>query len=206
MGNDKYGDCTCAAAGHMIQEWTANVGDAVTPSTDDIIAAYKHFVGNKTDNGVSMLDFLIYWRAVGIDNDTIMAFAQLELRNSILVQDSIYLFGSCYIGVSLPDFACGDDVPDPLAVPWELPPQGAVGDAAPNPQKGHCIPAVGYDQRNLYVVTWGALKVMSWPFYHAYADEAYAVLSEDWISKTLGTAPQGLDLATLKNDLGLVTS
>ena len=25
--NDRYGDCTCAAAGHMIQSWTANAGD-----------------------------------------------------------------------------------------------------------------------------------------------------------------------------------
>lgn len=29
---------------------------------------------------------------------------------------------------------------------------------------------------------WGAVKSMSWQFYAAYADEAYAVLSEDFIA------------------------
>jgi len=26
MDNDQIGDCTCAAAGHLLMEWTANVG------------------------------------------------------------------------------------------------------------------------------------------------------------------------------------
>ncbi len=86
-----------------------------------------------------------------------------------------------------------------LGVPWIVPPQGPTGDAAPNPQNGHCIPAVAYDQRNLYVVTWGAVKSMSWPFYVAYADEAFAVLSKDFLKA--GKAPEGFDLGQLTADL-----
>jgi hypothetical protein len=59
---------------------------------------------------------------------------------------------------------------------------------------------VGYDADQLWIVTWGELKSMSWDFYHAYADEAYAVLSRDFIDKS-GMAPAGLDLQTLKADL-----
>ena len=76
-----------------------------------------------------------------------------------------------------------------------------MGNAAPNPNNGHCIPAVGYDERNLYVVTWGALKPMSWQFYDAYADEVFAVLSNDWINAKLGVAPSGFNLAALNQDL-----
>ena len=60
---------------------------------------------------------------------------------------------------------------------------------------------MGYDVRNLYIVTWGALKPMSWGFYQAYMDEAYAVLSADWISKKLKKAPPGFDIKTLDADL-----
>jgi hypothetical protein len=60
---------------------------------------------------------------------------------------------------------------------------------------------VAYDQRGLTVVTWGALQRMTWGFLYAYCDEAYAVLSQDWISHTTNLAASGFDLAALENDL-----
>ena len=41
---------------------------------------------------------------------------------------------------------------------------------------------------------------MGWDFYNAYADESYAVLSQDFIDK-VGTNPAGFDLAALEVDL-----
>ncbi len=52
-------------------------------------------------------------------------------------------------------------------------------------------------------MTWGAVKAMSWQFYKAYSDEAYAVLSHDWIAKN-GKAVAGFDLKTLEADLQLI--
>ncbi len=205
MGNDTNGDCTCAAAGHMIEEWTANTGTQKTLSDSTILSAYRHFAGSDPDAGASMLDVLKYWRKTGIGGDKILGFVQLQPRSTIQVKDSISLFGNCYIGVSLPDFAVAANT-NVVTTPWVVPPQGAVGDAAPNPDNGHCIPAVGYDDRNIYVVTWGTLKMMSWEFYQAYMDEAFAVLSNDWISQKLGTAPSGFNLATLQQDLRSVES
>jgi hypothetical protein len=136
-------------------------------------------------------------------HDKVAAFVALEPKNDVQVKDSVFLFGSCYIGVSLPDFAV--NAPDMLAVPWTVPAKGTTGDAAPNPNNGHCIPAVAYDEHNVYVVTWGALKSMTWQFYETYMDEAYAVLSKDWISKKLKKSPQGLDLSQLQDDLTAIT-
>lgn len=200
MLNDNYGDCVVAAAGHMIQEWTANTGNEFIPPDSDIASAYTHWVGSATDQGISMLDFLLYWQTFGLAGRTIDSFTMLELGNNVQAQDSIYLFGNCYIGVALPDFAVKTDDP------WDVPSSGPIGAAAPNPKNGHCIPAVAYDQRFLYVVTWGAIRKMSWRFYDSYADEVYAVLSTDWINKTLGTSPEGLDLSTLQKDLKAVTA
>jgi hypothetical protein len=205
MGNDTYGDCTCAAAGHMIEEWTANTGTEKTLSNAQILVAYNHFAKGNADAGASMLDVLKYWRKTGIGGDKITAFVQLEPKDDIQARDAVNIFGNCYIGVALPNFAVAPDT-NFLDTPWVVPPQGPVGDAAPNPKNGHCIPAVGYDARNLYVVTWGALKSMSWQFFDAYMDEAFAVLSGDWISTKVGTSPSGFDMAALQKDLAAVTS
>ncbi len=198
-GNDQYGDCTCAAAGHMIQDWTATAGGEVTPPEQAVLQFYEHFVGTPPppDAGCNMLDVLKYWRSTGLAGHQILAFAGLEPKNDVQARDALYLFGDVYIGVELPDFAVQGDM---LAVPWVVPPQGATGNAAPNPNNGHCVPAVGYDARNLYVVTWGKVKSMSWPFYDAYADEAFAVLSQDFIGKT-GKDIAGFDLQALQSDL-----
>ncbi len=198
-GNDRLGDCTCAAAGHMIQEWTANTGKIKTISEKAVETAYDYFSGGNPDAGANMLDVLNYWRHTGIGGNKINAFVGLEPRNVVQAKDSVKIFGTCYIGVALPDFAVNPNE-DFLKIPWVVPPQGPVGNAKPNLKNGHCIPAVGYDTRNLYVVTWGAVKAMSWEFYKAYMDEAYAVLSPDWAKK----APNGFDLKTLQADLAAI--
>jgi len=203
MANDTYGDCTCAAAGHMIEEWTANTATQEILPDCAILKAYNHFAHGNPDAGASMLSILKYWRKTGIGGDKITAFAQLEPQNDIQARDAINIFGNLYIGLALPDFAVAPGT-DFLQTPWEVPPGGPVGDAAPNQNNGHCVPAVAYDQRQLYVVTWGALKTMSWQFYDAYAEEAFAVLSPDWINKKVGTSPSGFDMAALQQDLKAV--
>jgi hypothetical protein len=204
MENDNYGDCTCAAAGHMILEWTANTRPkpVVIPNAD-ILKFYNHFSGGNPDAGANMLDVLNYWRKKGLDSHKILAYAQLTLKSATQVKSAVSIFANCYIGVALPDFAvtppAGKTV---LDIPWVVPQGGATGANAPNPNNGHCIPAVGYDQQNLYVVTWGALKPMSWEFYAAYADESFAVLSTDWLSQN--KTPAGFNLATLEQDLAAI--
>jgi hypothetical protein len=197
--NDQYGDCTCAAAGHMIQNWTASVGTEVTVPDPSVLTFYEHFVGTPppADAGCNMLQVLRYWRKTGLDAHKVLAFASLDLQNQVQAQSAVWLFGSIYIGVALPDFATQGDM---LTVPWVVPPGGPVGNAAPNQNNGHCIPAVAYDANQLWIVTWGELKSMSWDFYNAYADESFAVISQDFIAAN-GLNPAGFDLDALKADL-----
>jgi len=199
--NDQYGDCTCAAAGHMIQNWSASAATEVTPPPQTILKFYEHFVGTPPppDAGCNMLSVLKYWRKAGLDEHKVQAFTSLQLKDQSQAQSAVYLLGGIYIGVELPDFAvqAGQDW---LTIPWVVPPGGLGGDAAPNPKNGHCIPAVGYDAEQLWIVTWGSLKSMSWGFYDAYADESYAIVSTDFIGSS-GESPEGFNLAALENDL-----
>ena len=201
--NDELGCCTIAAAAHLIQVWTAaNAGKMVTPSDLDILAAYEAVGGydpsdSSTDQGAVELDVLNYWRKTGIAGHKIDAFAVLEPKNELHIRDSVYLFGGCYIGVQLPVSAQDKNS-------WDVPPYGTWGDGEPGSWGGHAVPVVGYGRRGLTVVTWGKLLTMSWAFWEAYVDEAYCVLSEDYLAR--GVTPNGFNLAELRSDLAAVTA
>ena len=203
-GNDQYGDCTCAAVGHMIQNWTATAKGEVTPPLQSIMSLYEHFVGTPPppDAGCSLLVVLRHWKKAGVDGHTIQAYALLKVGDEVQAKDALWCFGTIYIGLALPDFAVPANT-DLSTIPWVVPASGATGNAAKNPNNGHCVPAVAYDDENLYVVTWGAVKSMSWEFYTAYSDEAFAVLSQDFIDAN-GQAPQGFDMAALEKDLSQI--
>jgi hypothetical protein len=194
-GNDTMGDCTCAAAGHMIEAWTANAGTLTVPQLSDILAAYN-VVDGGVDQGADMLTVLNYWSNTGIGTDKIYAFAQIQVNNPDELQASVSLFCGAYLGLALPDNVVNNV--DMLTVPW------TDTSMPPGPNNGHCVPVVGYDADNIYVVTWGVVKAMSWAFYGAYVDEAYCVLSQDWINSASGQAPSGFDLPTLQADLAAI--
>lgn len=203
MANDQIGDCTCAAAGHLIMEWTANAGKKmVTPADKQIIAAYSAITGynpvtGANDNGAQEIDVLNYWRQTGIASDKISAYVALEPSNHTHIMDSVYIFEGCYIGLQLPKTA---QAQTQNHQPWSVPPGGPTGDGKPGSWGGHAVPVVAYDARSVTVVTWGALQTMTWGFWAAYCDEAYAILSTDYLTGKK-TTPAGFNLQQLQEDL-----
>lgn len=203
LANDRVGDCTCAAAGHLILDWTANDAPRpIRPTDRQILAAYSAITGynprtGANDNGAYALDVLNYWRKSGIARRKILAYVALEPGNFSHMRDALFLFGGCYLGLNLPASAQDQKV-------WSVPPGGAVGQAAPGSWGGHAVPVVGYDARGLTAVTWGDTQRMTWGFLQTYCDEAYAILSGDWTGKDR-MAPSGVDLVSLRKDLNAVT-
>ncbi len=206
MENDQLGDCTCAAAGHLIMEWTKNAQSTmVTPTNDQIVAAYSAITGynpqtGANDNGAVEVDVLNYWRQTGIAGHQIQAYMALEPSNHQHVMDAVWIFGGCYIGLALPKSAQAQTSNKKI---WSVPPAGTSGDGKPGSWGGHAVPVVAYDSRSLTVVTWGALQTMTWGFWAAYCDEAYAILSPDYLAKKGGdlVTPEGFNLAQLQEDL-----
>lgn len=201
MLNDKIGDCTVAAGGHSIQQWTANATKQITPSDESILSAYKAISGYvpghpETDNGANMLDVLKYWRKSGIADRKIGAFASVEPTNFNHVRAAIWIFGGAYLGLNLPKSAQKQEV-------WDVPAGGPRGPGRPGSWGGHAVNVAGFGPKGLLIVTWGALKWMSWEFLKAYGDEIYAIISEDFLVE--GKTPNnGFDMETLKTDLKLV--
>jgi hypothetical protein len=202
MLNDEIGDCTCAAAAHLIQDWTSNDGTLVTLSDTDVLKAYEAVSGydpktGKNDDGAVEIDVLNYWRKKGIGKHKFDAYVALEPKNHEHIRDSIHLFGGCYIGLALPVSAQHQRT-------WTVPPGGTTGRGAPGSWGGHAVILTGYNPRRVTCITWGQEKQMTWGFLDAYCDEAYALLSvDDWLQGDR-MAPNGLDLETLREDLAQI--
>lgn len=203
MGNDRLGDCTCAAVGHVIQTWTANAGTQAIISDDEVLSLYEKACGYNpsnpsTDLGGVETDVLNYWRKNPdvVGGHELAAYAAVEPGNHADVQDAVWLFGAAYIGLALPLSCQSQDV-------WTVPANGASGQAAPGSWGGHAVPVIGYDARGLTCITWGGFKRMTWNFWDTYCDEAYGLIGKDWIAAD-GNAPSGFALAALMSDLASI--
>ena len=202
MLNNELGDCTAAAAGHLVQIWTAANGNQVILPDADILTFYELCSGYNpadpsTDQGAVELDVLNKWRQVGLADRKISAYAALQLANREHLRLAVSLTGGAYLGGQLPVSAQSQEV-------WAVPAGGTTGNGAPGTWGGHAVPAVAYDETGVTVITWGALLTMTWEFFDTYVDEAYCVLSGEW-AQGGAAAPSGMDLAELSSDLAQVT-
>ena len=198
--NDRIGDCTIAAAGHMIEAWTAaSHGAAVEVTESAVLTAFDRvkLVDPATgEEGAVELDVLRDWRKHGVGHHRIGAFARVSIHDHELLQTAAWLFGGLYIGLQLPLSAQWQETWD-----WN----GSLsGDDRPGSWGGHAVDVVRYGGDALTIVTWGSLKQLTWPFWDRYVDEAYCILSRDFLDGD--QAPNGFDLEALRADLALVTA
>jgi hypothetical protein len=189
-GNDALGDCTCAAAGHMIELWGKLEGKRANPRASTIEHAYRHL--SPDDQGCVMLDVLNYWRKTGFGGRKLFAFAALDLKNSSHVMLGVSMLGGVYLGLDLPLSAQQQTGAGKV---WDVPAGGLHGSGAPGSWGGHAVNVVGYDTTGLDVITWGQVQRMTWAFWATYADEAWAALSLDWKHPAAHTA---IDFAALQ--------
>lgn len=191
MGNDQYGNCVIATAGHMLLAWRAAEFADTTRISDAAVIALSREMGAL--NGYSILERLKYWRRSGMWSDRLWAYAAVALNNPPLVRSAISLFGAIDLGVS-------------LAAAWqtqELWDRGSGRAYRPGSWGEHSVPIVGYDADYLYLVTWGAVQRMTWAALPYYCDEAYVCIDRNWIGND-AIAPSGLDLPALHAALGAI--
>ena len=202
MLNDRLGDCTCAAIGHLIQIWTSESGSELTLSDQDVLALYEKACGYNptdpsTDQGGIELDVLNYWKKNPVGGATLDAYCAVSPTATGSVRSAIWLFGGAYIGLALPISAQTQDV-------WDLDPTNSLS-TDPGSWGGHAVVVNAYDTKTLTCVTWGTLKKMTWDFFKVYCDEAYACLSKDWLESN-PDSPSGFDWVTLEADLASITA
>ena len=209
MLNDRYGDCTCAGAGHAVEAWTSNNPSFKSPVVlpdGVILGLYRTVTGQEgaqfdpgtdaNDNGCYINDVLNEWRKNGLGGHGLGAYAEVDEKNQNHVMAAVAFYGLLDIGIAMP-VSCQDQ---PI---WDVVDPNLQGDSAPGSWGGHCVIITGYNDKGLTCITWGAAKFMTWAFWNAYCDEAFVLLSPDWVTGNV-QAPSGFDLATLQADLALV--
>ena len=137
------------------------------------------------------------WQRTGIDGHKIGAYVQVDLNQKILGL-ACYLFGGLYCGVALPKSAQNQ-------AKWQVTDPNLQGEAAPGSWGGHCVPMGAFDPLGAIFVTWGEEQYATEEFISAYFDEAWAIISQDFLDGKEDN-PLGIDLATLKADLTTVQS
>lgn len=192
--NDQLGDCTIAGVGHMLQAWTAYASKEFDVTDSDVLTTYEAVSGydpstGANDNGANEQDVLQYLHDTGIAGHKVAAFTQVDHTSRAEMKQALNIFGSVYLGIMVPgsmqeQFAAGQPI-----------------DVVPGAQieGGHCVVIQKWDDQYAYIVTWGALVPMTWEFFEAYGEEAWAIVTQDFIEQN-GKTPGGLDVKSLVAD------
>ena len=201
LGNDHLGDCVIAAMLHDILAKGAVAQSASLPTfqDQDAINLYSSITGYNpadpsTDQGTVMLDAMNYVKKNGVFQFPVEGFATLDVGNPDQLRAALYIFGGIQLGFQVPDYimtvASGGS--------WSMRPGNNTAIDG-----GHAIYLVGYGHTGFRLVSWGTTYTFNDQFLADYADEAYCIVSSEWI-KASGVSPTGLDLAGLLADLQTV--
>lgn len=206
--NNLIGDCAVAAPAYGIQSFTANTPPLMDPADGLVLGEYMQLSGyqptkpdgmlddNASDTGCVELDVLNRWRNVGLFGHQILGYTKVKLEIE-MIRQAIAVFVGSMVGVSLPDnFETELDA----GLPWRditMP---------PNPNNGHAMWAVDYDQNGPIFKTWGTYMHASWAWALKYLDEAYAVIAPEIFNVNGGLfSPQGWRLVDFQKALPLVS-
>lgn len=201
MENDKLGDCTCAAVGHIILSNTSHRAELVVPPDSKIVKLYEEVTNppfnsenGENDNGAVELDVLNYLQKnKGYPfgkSHRVLAYMAVNPKNIDHVKKAIFLFGSVYAGVDLPLTAQEQIIWDTEEGP----------EATPGSWGGHAVPFFGYDDKHASCVTWGNTKKATWEWFQEYVVECYAVVWCDWV-ETGRLSPGHFNLEQLLADV-----
>jgi hypothetical protein len=199
--NDNLGDCTAAEVGHQIEQFTQyGQGRYVEVTDDDVLAVYEATGGYVpgrpgTDQGAYVQDVLAYWRKNGVAGHQIVAYASLDVADLTQVRQAITLFGSVNVGFNFPASAMDQFN---AGRPWDVVPGSPL-------EGGHCVMVGGYAPGKFTCVTWGAVQDLTEAFWRAMVDEAWVVITGEWVNAATKRSPQGFDLGTLGADFAALT-
>lgn len=206
LGNDNVGDCVIAGADHETMLWTAEGSTEASFTVANAISDYSAITGYNpsdpnTDQGTDVRTALQYRRNTGMIDASgkrhkIAAYLLLDQSNLLKeLLEATYLFSAVGIGINFPDSAMEQFN---NGQPWSVVQGSQI-------EGGHYVPVVGYDGTYIYCVTWGKIQKMTVDFLTTYCEEAWAILSQEFINGK-GVSPEGFNLSQLQADLAAISS
>jgi len=178
-GPGACGDCTIAAAGHIIQLWNAVMKNNIETMTEEqALAVYEKLSGYvpgnpATDTGLYESDVLSFWQERGMPSGPatikLNEFLSVPPESTTQIEQAVSDLGACYFCLHLPESAL-------QTKKWYIVSGSPIAG-------GHAVPIVDYDraEREFYIISWGKVVPMTYNFAVKYGDAAAACYSYDWI-------------------------
>lgn len=185
------GDCGVASYEHvaMVDALITRHPGEREPDANQAVEYYLNYTGGQ-DTGVVLSQFLAYVRQHGYYGQTLHSYAPVKVHDVPTLQSAIFMYGAAYCGIVVTQ-AMMDATQ--AGRPW------TQADTEGQILGGHAVPAVGYDDAGLTIVTWGQTQRITWPAWHAMSDEAWALLTGEFVARN-GDG-RGIALDALEADL-----
>jgi hypothetical protein len=207
LGNDEWGDCVDAGAGHMAEALSFyGQGQEIQVTTAQALAMYSAVAGfkqnagppgnNPTDKGSTLQAGLEYFYKTGIAGIKIAAFGELEIDNTNQWQQALATLGPLMLGVGV---GHAEEQAFDNGKPW------TKASGAGRIQENHCVILSGYQPGMYWCYTWGGLQGITPQWFQANAWEVWGAVSQEWVSNVTGHDPEGVDLAVLGQQYSQVT-
>lgn len=196
--NDRWGCCVVSGKGHAFGLWSAvdsDSGGEVAGTDQEILDQYHAWCG-PGDNGCVITDVLDKIQRGGMKlggkSYTIDGYVACDWTNKLAVQVVQYLFGATTIGIDLPAAWTESDI-------WDVTNTAIVG--------GHDVTPIDYDERGVYVASWGRVYLITWAAFTStrWLAEFYVILSGSWYNVDK-LAPCGVDANALKAALAAIAA
>ena len=173
-GNNQWGCCVIAGRAHQTLRFELAEQKRLLRLTEkEVVDEYLEQSGG-VDSGLITLDSLRLWRKQGWKAARkryfIRAFSELDRASVNEVKMAIFMNLGVGIGLRLP-LSAQHELDE--GKPWTT--TSGRGSRA-NSWGGHYVYVCGYTTLGPTCVTWGAKQQMSWAFFKAYCDEAYAII------------------------------
>jgi hypothetical protein len=202
LGNATWGDCADAATYREVEIMSfATTGKEQAATTDLALQLYTLTTGfnpnagpsgmNPTDQGTNLQELLDYRLNTGIvlpDGSTskLVAYFELDSRNHNDCRLAIEQGGVIQLGINA--YPYFDNVQQ--GGTWNPPTAGE------QPDGGHAICSGKYEPGAFIIKSWAMDIVMPIATWDAVVQEAYCIVSPEWLKAT-GTTPFGMSLTEL---------
>lgn len=215
-GNDIYGDCVIACAGHLFGVFNENAGAGTSLfSSEEIVEEYGvcgYVPGDpSTDNGCDVVAVLGSIQQNGMKghhnpngNDKvkrvhhISGWLSVNGANKDEVRQALYLGENLIFGIELPDRWISP-FPSSSGFTWDV-------EGEPDPENGHCVIGVSTNSIGVGIGTWGMVGTMTYAAVAKYTAESvggelYVTFSKESLNRAQQKTPAGFDFASLEADL-----
>jgi len=193
LGNDTYGDCVMAGAAHETMLWAQATGKPVPYFTTPVITQQYFGLTGGGDDGLDITVAAQWRRDHGLQDahgriHKIKAYTEIDSVDDLLM--AAYLFGSCGLGVQMPDsaeraFRAGHI--------WD--------DITGAPGGGHYMPVMGVNHNGHIVLnTWNNIQAATRQWVEHYMMVGVAYFSEDYLLAN-GVTPEAINVAALDDAL-----